>query len=470
MRKNPLSYPQAFKIATHQEDESFGTDLVTAISAAGGRARLLNLDTPDLVEEWSDFLLLRDLIMLLSPAALRSPKFRSFLYRAWYHQAHIDPPAILLLVLVAPPEGIEDVPWLKELPLIATSDGHPYGPEEAIKQTLKALGMMPADPPPVDFSSEALLLQAKVLWRVGKAGEALTSLQMIVKKSPASFRGWYSLGALLGTMPGREEDALAAFEQALILEPDAVNAWGWKAELLKQLNRSREARAAYECALACDTKRILSWEDRAWILRYELERYDEALLAYEQIARQYPEETFIYFDMGEVLDKQGRFEEAIAAYNNHISRHPEDGDALYNRARALGELNRYEEALSSLGQAIHAYEADSATDRLELADAWHNQAVALYELDRCAEAISAVDRTLEIFGREDAHAANTWYLRGLILQETQMYEEALQAFDHALAFHSSQAPEKDQIWKRKAEVLRALGRDAGSQDAEGHMQ
>jgi predicted TPR repeat methyltransferase len=49
----------------------------------------------------------------------------------------------------------------------------------------------------------------------------------------------------------RYEEALAAYDKALALEPDLAEAWLARATALRELNRSEEAIAAYRRALEC---------------------------------------------------------------------------------------------------------------------------------------------------------------------------------------------------------------------------
>jgi tetratricopeptide (TPR) repeat protein len=469
MGKNPLSYPQMLKVGAIQEDEALRSALIAAIAQAGGRARPLKLEADDSLPSVSEFLLLGNLILIVSPAALRSLAFQTFLQRAWQYEAHIHPPTVLLLVLAAPLEEAKAWPWLRELPCITLADGQPFPPEEAVRHTLQSLGLTPSDPPLDGLSLEALLLRGKVLWKLKQKDGGLACLKRVVERAPTSFRGWYTLGACLGWLPECKEEALAAFEHALALEPEAVHAWTWQGALLKELGRRAESRAAYERALACDTEGILSWEERARLLHYELKHYEAALAAYEQIARQYPEEVFMFFDMGLVLGLLGRAEEALAAYDRYLARYPEAGDAWYNQAELYEQLDRDEEALHALDHAQGAYEADKAADPKDRADVWHHRAVVLHKCDRLVEALQAVDRALELFGPGETAAANTWSLQGLILHELQREEEALQAFDQALTLCSSKTSASDQLWKQKAEVLRGLGREQEAQGAEAKI-
>lgn len=159
-----------------------------------------------------------------------------------------------------------------------------------------------------DLSLEALLARGDMLWKQGQEAEAIACCEVATQRAPSSFIAWYKLGARLGWTPGRHEDAITAFEHALSIESHSAHAWEWLASLLEKVERVEEAKHAYEQVLACGNERYPVLEGRAHILHYELERYAEALDAYEQIVQEYPNEVFMYLGMGEALCALGRYE------------------------------------------------------------------------------------------------------------------------------------------------------------------
>ena len=52
------------------------------------------------------------------------------------------------------------------------------------------------------------------------------------------------------------------------------------------------------------------------------------------------------------MEKLERYEEALVAYDKAIALQPEDAESWRNRGAVLSELQRYEEAIASLSQAI----------------------------------------------------------------------------------------------------------------------
>lgn len=85
---------------------------------------------------------------------------------------------------------------------------------------------------------------------------------------------------------------------------------------------------------------------------YELDRFEEALVAYEQAIRLDPENSTYHDDRGDALAGLERHEEALTAYEEAIRLDP-DNPAYYNdKGDALYNLKRYEEALTAYEEAI----------------------------------------------------------------------------------------------------------------------
>lgn len=74
----------------------------------------------------------------------------------------------------------------------------------------------------------------------------------------------------------RNASALAAYDQALDLEPEMAIAWMCKALLLEELERLDEALAAYVALLERHPGHVAAWSNRAGLLLRE-GRFDDAL-------------------------------------------------------------------------------------------------------------------------------------------------------------------------------------------------
>jgi tetratricopeptide (TPR) repeat protein len=122
-------------------------------------------------------------------------------------------------------------------------------------------------------------------------------------------------GLALGKI-GRQADAIAAFDRALALKPDYVEALYNRGAALARLNRLQDAIADFERALVIDPK------------------CTEALNNY-----------------GTALQILGRNEEAIAYFDRALAIVPNYVEALCNRGTALKALHRSEDAVAAYDRA-----------------------------------------------------------------------------------------------------------------------
>ncbi len=115
----------------------------------------------------------------------------------------------------------------------------------------------------------------------------------------------------------RYDEALAAYERAIALKPDFVEALNNRGNILSELVRLDEALASYDRALALRPDFAESLDNRGVAL-YDLRRFDEALASHERV----------------------------------LALNPDNPEALNNRANALHALKRHDEALAGYKRAI----------------------------------------------------------------------------------------------------------------------
>ncbi|HYT28427.1 MAG TPA: tetratricopeptide repeat protein [Ktedonobacteraceae bacterium] len=161
---------------------------------------------------------------------------------------------------------------------------------------------------------------------------------------------WLEEGNRLSDLK-RYEEALAAYEQAIRLDPDDATAYNNKSAALIKLKRYEEALIALEQAIRLDPKNAVGYTEKGAALD-QLGRYEEALIALVQAVQLDPNNTLAHKRRGAVLNKLGRYEEALAAYEQAIRLDPDDVTAYTDKAAVLNKLKRYEEALITLEQAI----------------------------------------------------------------------------------------------------------------------
>ncbi len=156
----------------------------------------------------------------------------------------------------------------------------------------------------------------------------------------------------------RYEEALAALEQALRLDPNEAPAYIGRGGVLLNLKRYEEALAAFDQAIRLDPNGAPAYTVKGIALG-ELKRYEEALAAFDQAIRFDPTFAFVYNDKGAVLLNLQRYEEALAAFDQTIRFDPNDVLAYTAKGIALRNLKRYEEALAAYEQALRLDPTDT---------------------------------------------------------------------------------------------------------------
>ena len=255
----------------------------------------------------------------------------------------------------------------------------------------------------------------------------------------------------------RQEEAQAAYDRAVELAPEHVDAWLSKAHALWLHGEiDEEDEETYLQALAC-SKRATELDPtnaEAYLIRgnalWYLERDEEAVEACRRATELDPDYTEAYKAWATKLGHLDRDEEAdealqgaLAAYERVNQREPTNWIAYLNKGSLLHwDLHRDEEALV-------AYEA-ALRIRPDDADGWSSKASVLKEMQRYEEALAAYDEALRL-RPSDAHAQR---FRGHVLKETQRYEEALAAYDASRELASEHSLH---LWER-GDVLSHLQR------------
>src|SRR6266851_458729 len=193
---------------------------------------------------------------------------------------------------------------------------------------------------------------------------------------------WLNEGNALHSLQ-RYQEALAAYEQAIHLDPNFALAYKNKGWTLNNLKRYQEALVAYEQAIHLDPNLALAYKNKGWTLNNP-ERLRAVLAAYKQANRLDSNDAVAYNGKGLVLLDLKRYREALAAFEQAIHLDPNDALAYYGKGNALYRLKRYQEALAAYEQVIHLDPNDVAT--------YYNKGLALEALGKKKEAQQAYER------------------------------------------------------------------------------
>ena len=260
-------------------------------------------------------------------------------------------------------------------------------------------------------------------------GTDLASSKMIVIPKPApplrTKEMWIKEGQLLY---GEKQyaDALAAYEQALLLDPHHATAYFFKGNVLYMLEQYSEALVAYEQSSQFNPNYAAAHCHKGHTLRH-LQRHPEALAAYEQSLQLGSLEVraHAYNGKGRVFFDLKQYSEALAAYEQASQLNPNYAEPHLNKGNVFHDLKQYTDALA-------AYEQASRLDSHYTAPYFFKGNI-FYDLKQYSEALAAYEQALRI----DSHYAAAYHGKGRVYEILGLEEEAKAAFGKAASFKST---------------------------------
>ena len=176
-----------------------------------------------------------------------------------------------------------------------------------------------------------------------------------VARCPDNVRAHNNLGLALQKIPGRSNEAIAQYEEALRLDPkyeEAHNNLGIALEGIP--GRLDEAIAQYEEALRLMPDVPEAHYNLGSALAKNPGRLDEAVAQYEEALRLNPDYVKAHNNLGSALARiPGRLDEAVAQYGEALRLKPDYAEAHYNLANALAKMpGRLDEAVAQYEEAL----------------------------------------------------------------------------------------------------------------------
>lgn len=169
--------------------------------------------------------------------------------------------------------------WLGGAAASASAQPAPAGPTPAGPSAAAASAAAPADraAPAAAAEDDAVIDKIVALRRAGRFSEAFAVAKGLTQQRPASARAWHELGTLYA-LHGQLEDAAAAFERAVALDPVLHAARMSLAEVLRADRRYRPALEHYQALYAAPDVGLEARRGAA-ICLLALDRRDEAKAA-----------------------------------------------------------------------------------------------------------------------------------------------------------------------------------------------
>ncbi|MGB3510133.1 MAG: tetratricopeptide repeat protein [Microcoleaceae cyanobacterium] len=217
-------------------------------------------------------------------------------------------------------------------------------------------------------------------------------------------------------------------------------AWANRGNNLYRLERFEEALVAFERSIKIREDFYPAWYGKGNVLS-ALSRYDAAIDAYQKTVKIKPDFYLAWRDQGALLAYLEKPHDALISFNQVIRYKPDDFVVWYLRGNILTtNFREYKEALAAYDRAIQL--------RSDFADAWIGKGEALYRLRSYQEALNSLEMAIKY----DSEREIAWGLKGSILLEMENYDKALSAYNRAIKINPNDA----QLWILKAKTLVAL--------------
>ena len=204
--------------------------------------------------------------------------------------------------------------------------------------------------------AEALHRKGLLALGEGRHDQAVQWISSAIRRDPKPLY-LTSLGTAL-LAQGRREEAVAAFDKAVQIEPDDADLWRNLALALVETGGLSDAILCLQQALKLDPRHFDA-AHKAALLLHQQGRYEEALGYFNLSAELRPDHFATLYMRARALQMLNRFDEALADNERAQVLDPKSADVRYNLATVLTELRRFDEAIAVYHQALAANPADA---------------------------------------------------------------------------------------------------------------
>ena len=410
------------------------------VPAAGGKARLMNCNTP-LMNSWHSFSPNGRWMVFSSKS--RTPYTQLFLTHL--DENGNDTPAILIENSTAAnravnipefvnmnPSGIEhiDTPAVdlyKQIDIAADLTGKGQY-EAATVQWKKAMAMEPDDP-------GAHYGLGQTMFITGKVDDAIAQYREALRLDPHSAESHNGLGTALG-QAGNVSESIEQFHLALDDRPGYAEAHNNLGSALLAEHQFPEAVLEFKSALEANPDFAEAHNNLGYAYATQ-GKIDEAMEEYRKAIAINPGHAPAYNNLGLALRAKGDLDEAIADFSKAVELEPANAQAEDNLGHALMTKGSVDEAIPHFNKALDLGP--------ETAEFHTNLGIALAKKGQLADAIPHFDKALELSPDSvDAH-----YYLGKALVMTGHGEEGLAYWKQAL----SKDPDNLQVLNDTAWVL-----------------
>jgi tetratricopeptide (TPR) repeat protein len=161
----------------------------------------------------------------------------------------------------------------------------------------------------------------------GRLDDAIAQYREALRLRPDIAETHTNLGRALLTMPGRLDEAVNEFGEALRLDPKYPDAHFYLGNALVQIGRIPEAIEHYEAAIRSDPD-LVEADNNLGMILCRMGRTEEGMRLIDEAIRRQPEFAPAHFARGAALLQGGRRDEAIAEFERVLQLQPGNPAAL----------------------------------------------------------------------------------------------------------------------------------------------
>ncbi len=199
-----------------------------------------------------------------------------------------------------------------------------------------------------------------------------------------------------------------------------------QAQGLEQSGHVEEAIQAYQKAILLDPD-YAEARQRLGLAYANLNRYPEALQEFKEVVRLQPQSAMAQGNLGAAYLKMGDFPEARGAFQKAVRLRPDDPENHYRLGLALGKMKRDREALAEFAQAVKL--------QPDMARAHRDLGLAYLNLGRLEEGGKALKEAAALDPKDPQvhYALSVYYARTGDVAAANREFKTLQGLDKALA-------------------------------------
>jgi len=270
---------------------------------------------------------------------------------------------------------------------------------------------------------------------------ALLSFRWRTWRNHGDVAAWFQAAHIHRHVYGEFDRALALYDRGLAANPESMDLWKAKGNLLAYRGEGGPALEAYDQAMALTDEKVPLLIEKSRVHFQGGNPPDQALAAVDAALAIAPEHIPALAWKQSALIQSGKREEGEAHNDRILEIDPKNVRALLHRAHVFRKEGKG-------GQALGVYDAFlfHHPDRKSV---WELRAGLLMELHRYPDALESVEKAISLDpegrGRDLSPAEE---LRGDILSKLQRFGDAIAAYDRVLARNPSWHPAA--IWEKKA--------------------